>query len=63
MDPVISIDGKRIAIFDCVTLLRDFETFTDEAVAIEEAKQWIRARTDNKPRVVRPKITKIVMRS
>lgn len=62
-DPVISISGSQIAIFDCVDLKRDFEPFTNEAEAIEEAKRWIHARTDKEPRIVWPRITKLVMRS
>ena len=61
-EPVISIDrrSKSYAIFnDGVELVRDFQPYTDEQEAIDEAMVWCAQRNAKKPRLVYPNITKM----
>lgn len=60
-DPIISIDraSKRIAYFDSFEIVREFEDYSDEAVALDAAKEWFKERTNQAPKVVYPKINKI----
>jgi len=62
-DPIISISGSSIAVFDGTDLVRAFEPFTDEAQAVAQAKAFVAERTSTEPRIVRPRITKLVMQS
>ena len=63
-DPVISVDrqSKTVACFDCVDLVRDFESYTSEQDAIANALKWFDQRTDMDPRIVYPSITKLARR-
>jgi len=65
-EPTLSIDlrSKRIAIFDGLTLVRDFQPYADEMQARMEAQGWISARTTSETqptKVVYPKITRMRM--
>jgi hypothetical protein len=62
--PIISIDrqSKCYAVFDCVTLLKDFEAYEVEEQAVAAANAWLGAHTLYEPaRVVYPKIRTIRM--
>lgn len=58
-NPKISVcrDSKRIAIFDGFDIVGKFESFTDEAKAIEDAKFRIATATNKVPEIVYPRIT------
>ena len=43
-----------------ITLIRDFRPYRDETEAINEATFWFRERTDEAPRLVFPRITKLI---
>lgn len=64
-NPSISVDrkAKQIAVFDQFTCVRDFQPYTDEAAAVEEAKKWVKERTDIEPTLIYPRITNIRMSS
>jgi hypothetical protein len=69
-NPSISVcrHGSHVSIavfanaFECV---RDFQEYpeSDEARGVEEAKAWIRERTDAEPEIVYPTITSMRMTS
>lgn len=61
--PCISIQrsNKKVAIFDGFNCVRDFETYTDEAQALSDAKAWVAERTEAEPEIVYPVITRMTM--
>lgn len=63
--PVISINRQTrvIGCFDDLTLVRDFQPYTDEAAALMEAKAWCKERSDQEPQVVYPVIRRLTMRT
>lgn len=64
-NPVIAVDRarKQIAIFNDFTYVRDYMPYTDEAIAVEEAKAWVKVRTTVEPIMQYPRITKATFRS
>jgi len=60
-DPQISVqrDIKQIAVFDMFVCIRPFQTYTDEAAAIEEAKKWLKRHTDKEPQILYPRIKSV----
>lgn len=64
-DPVISVDRctKKIACFNGFHCVRDFQTYADEAVGIQEAHEWFKGKTIHVPQVVFPVIRKLRMSS
>jgi hypothetical protein len=62
-DPQISIDrgSKQYAIFNGFRIIREFQPYTDEAKALEEAKAWVKERTTVEPFVMYPRIKSIRM--
>lgn len=63
-DPCISIDRavEKIAVFDGFKCVRNFTPYTDEAVALAEARAWVAERTSKQPDVIYPRITRSSMR-
>lgn len=61
-NPIISIDrtAQRFAMFDDFTIIGDFQSYTNEEVAIKVAKTKFAILTDKEPQVVYPRIDKIV---
>lgn len=58
-NPSISIDRQfgSWAVFDNgFDLVKPFTPYEDEAVALAEAKAWVKERTDQEPEVVYPRI-------
>ena len=60
-DPKISVDGKRIALFDGFECLKGFDSFDDEAEALKQAYAWFKERSTHVPQVVRPVIRSLKM--
>ena len=61
--PQISVDRDscKIAVFDNFECVRDFVPFADEATAVDEAKAWVKERSDVEPEMIYPRITRMVM--
>jgi hypothetical protein len=60
-DTQIAVDRQRkeIAVFNEWRIIRDYQPYTDETAAVEEARAWLKLRTNSEPRVVYPKIKSI----
>lgn len=63
VQPQISVDrqSKTIAVFESFNCVRDFIPYTDEAVAVAEAKAWVKERSDVEPEMIYPQITSMRM--
>ena len=66
-EPKISVCKRnrkfKIACMDGFEFLNDFIEYDDEEFGIECARQYFIPLTDKEPKIVRPVITKMIMRS
>lgn len=60
-EPIISLDrmSKRFACFDGFEIVRDFQSYASEKVALAFAHDWFKARTIHVPQVVFPMVRKM----